>query len=165
MLSGTVTAAASVGTRRRMNTATTISTNAMLASSVHSTSSTLARMVVVRSEMVVTRMSGGIHASSCGSAARTRSTVSITLAPAVLVSVSRMARFVPCQAASLVLATLSSTSATSPSRTVAPSADFSTSRAYSDACVIWPFSSMVSARCGPWKPPAGPVTLALRMAV
>ncbi len=128
-LNGTVTAAAKVGTRRRMNSATTISTSAMLISKVHSTSATLARMVVVRSEMVATRMSGGIHARSCGSAARTRSTVSMTLAPAVLVSVSRMAGFLPSHAASLVLDTLSSTSATSPSRTVAPLLVFSTSLA------------------------------------
>ena len=67
--SGTVTAAASVGTSRRMNTSTTSSTSAMVISMVYCTSSTLARIVVVRSEMTVSWMSGGSHAISCGSSA------------------------------------------------------------------------------------------------
>ena len=117
-LSGTVTAAASVGTRRRMNSATTMSTSAMEISRDTSTSSTLARMVAVRSDRVATWMPGGIHFRSCGSTAFTRSTVSITLAPAVLVIVSRMAGCWPCHAASLVLATPLMTVATSARRTV-----------------------------------------------
>ena len=126
MLSGTVTAAASVGTSRRMKIATTISTSATLISSDCSTWSTLARIVAVRSDRMVTLMSGGIQASSCGSAAFTRSTVSMTLAPADLVMVSRIAGCVPCQAASLVLATPLMTLATSPRRTTAPLLVFST---------------------------------------
>ena len=127
--SGTVTAAASVGTSRRMNRATTASTNTTEISSVFSTSATLARIVVVRSLMVRTTMSGGNHASSCGNCACTRSTVSITLAPAVLVSVSRIAGCFPSHAASLELLTPFSTSATSPRRTVAVPDTFSTRRA------------------------------------
>ena len=52
--SGTVTAAAIVGSSRRMNTSTTISTSAMVISMVYCTSATEARIVVVRSEMMVT---------------------------------------------------------------------------------------------------------------
>ena len=52
--SGTVTAAASVATRRRMKISTTSSTRAILISNVVRTSRTLARIVVVRSEMTVT---------------------------------------------------------------------------------------------------------------
>ncbi len=129
MLSGTVTAAAKVGISRRMNTATTISTRATLISSDCSTCPTLARMVAVRSDRKLTLMSAGSQASSCGRAAFTRSTVSMTLAPAALVMVSRMAGWAFCQAASLVLATLLVTVAMSPRRTTAPLLVFSTSRA------------------------------------
>ena len=90
-LSGTVTAAARVGTRRRMNNATTTSTSATEMPSVTSTSSTLARMVAVRSLMVLTWMPGGSQDRCCGRTALMRSTVSITLAPAVLVTGRRMA--------------------------------------------------------------------------
>ena len=126
MLSGTVTAAASVGISRRMKIATTISTRATLISRDCSTWPTLPRIVPVRSDRKVTLMSGGIQASSCGSAALTRSTVSMTFAPADLVMVSRIAGCVPCQAASLVLATLLVTDAMSPRRTTAPLLVFST---------------------------------------
>ena len=60
MDSGTVTPAASVGTRRRMNSATTMMTSAMVTSRVIETSSTLARMVVVLSVSTSMRRSGGM---------------------------------------------------------------------------------------------------------
>ena len=65
--SGTVTAAAIVGTSRRMKISTTSSTSAMVISMVFCTSSTLARIVVVRSAVIVSLMSGGSHSISCGS--------------------------------------------------------------------------------------------------
>ena len=65
--SGTVTAAASVGISRRMNTSTTSSTSAMVISMVYCTSATEARIVVVRSEMMVSLMLAGSHSMSCGS--------------------------------------------------------------------------------------------------
>ena len=104
--SGTVTAAATVGISRRMNISTTTSTSTIVISRVNCTSSTLARIVVVRSEMTETWMSGGSHRMSCGSKARTPSAVSMTLAPASLVIVRRIAGCLPSQAASRVLAVL-----------------------------------------------------------
>ena len=69
MDSGTVTPAAIIGTSRRMNSSTTSSTSATVISSVICTSSTLARMVVVRSDRMVSLMSGGIQDFSSGSTA------------------------------------------------------------------------------------------------
>ena len=129
MDSGTVTAAASVGTRRRMNSSTTSSTSATEISSEICTSSTLARMVLVRSEITVTLMSGGIQLSRCGSSALMRSAVSITLAPAILLMLSRMAGVWPSQAARRELATPSITLATSDRRRAEPFCDLITSPA------------------------------------
>ncbi len=148
-----------------MNSSTTSSTSPTLASRVNCTSSTLARMVAVRSDSTSTWMSGGIHASRCGSSALMRSAVSITLAPATLLMYSRMAGVLPCHAASRTLATLSTTLATSDSRSAEPLTDLMTTVLYSLASVIWPFTAMPSAWRGPWKLPAASVTLALRMAV
>ena len=128
--SGTVTAAARVGISRRMKTSTTISTSTMVISMVYCTSSTLARIVVVRSEITETWMSGGSQRISCGSKARRPSAVSMTLAPASLVMVSRMAGCLPSQAASLVLAVPLTTLATSDSRRMAPLAVLMTSGRY-----------------------------------
>ena len=118
--SGTVTAAAIVGTSRRMNTSTTSSTSVMVISMVYCTSATEARIVVVRSEMTVSWILAGSHSISCGSRSLMWSTVSITLAPADLVMVSRIAGCLPFQAASRVLATPSTTVATSDRRSTAP---------------------------------------------
>ncbi len=126
MESGTVTAAATVGTSRRMNIITTSSTRAMVSSSVICTSSTLARMVAVRSELTTTLMSGGIQARSWGSSALMRSAVSMTFAPATLLMYSRIAGVLPSQAASRLLATPSITVETSASRTAAPFTDLMT---------------------------------------
>ena len=89
----------------------------------------------------------------------------MTLAPAALVMVSRMAGCLPSQAASRVLAVPLTTLATSDSRRMAPLAVLMTSGAYCAACHIWPLMPMVSAVSGPWKPPRGSSTLAPRMAV
>ena len=107
--SGTVTAAATVGISRRMNSSTTSSTRAMVISRVYCTSATLARIVVVRSEMTVSLMSGGSQLISCGSSVLDAVDRSMTLAPASLVMVSRIAGCLPFQAARRVLATPSIT--------------------------------------------------------
>ena len=78
--SGTEIPAAMVGVRRRRKTKTTTMTRTAVASSVHCMSSTLARIVPVRSTSVETSTPAGIHCFSSGISAFTRSTVSITLA-------------------------------------------------------------------------------------
>jgi len=158
--SGTVTAAAAIGTSRRMNSSTTSSTSTIVISSVYCTSATLARIVAVRSWITVSLMPAGIHDISCGSSARTRSRVSITFDPADLEIVSRIAGCLPSQAARRVLATPSVTVATSDNWSTAPLPAFSTRRRYCAARVICPFTPIVSACNGPWKPPVGSVTLA-----
>ena len=163
--SGTVTAAAMVGTRRRRNTSTTSSTIATVISSVNWMSLTLARIVPVRSEMTVRSISGGIQERRSGSTARTRSVVSMTFEPADLMSVSRIAGFCPFHAARRELATPLTTFATSPMRRMRPFVDFRISAAYSLACDICPLMPISSARCGPSKPPVGCVTLAERTAL
>ena len=119
--SGTETPAAMVGVTRRRNTNTTIITSIAAAISVNCMSSTLARIVPVRSEKMVKSTPAGIHCFSSGSSAFTRSTVSMTLASLCLVIVSRTDGSLLNQAAERVLRTASSTSAISDSRTTLPS--------------------------------------------
>ena len=142
---GTVAAAASIGINRRRNRKTTSSTSATAISSVIWMSSTLARIVVVRSVRTVTLMSGGIQASNCGNNSRTRSAVAMALASEVLEMLNRIAGSLPFQAARRELATPFTTVATSDSRITAPLTDFSTSLPYSGACDICPFRPMLSA--------------------
>src|SRR5271165_7412104 len=78
---GTATAGMSVARPLRRNTNTTTMTRAMEISNVLSTSLTEARMVVVRSRTIVVSMPSGMDALIIGSCARTRSTVSMILAP------------------------------------------------------------------------------------
>ena len=85
-------------------------------------------MVPVRSVSSSRWMSGEIQLVTWGSSAFTRSTVSMTLASAVLVTVRMMAGFVPWAAATRLFATPSTTSATSDSRTTPPFALLSTRR-------------------------------------
>ena len=120
--SGTVTPAARVGTRRRMNSATTPSTSTTEIPRLVCTSLTEARIVAVRSDRMVRSISGGIQLCSSGSTARTLSTVSITLAPAALVIDTNIAGLLPKLAASRALAVPSITRATLDSRTTAPPA-------------------------------------------
>ena len=124
--SGTVTPAAMVAASRRRNRNTTIITSAMVASSVSCMSSTLARMVVVRSDRTEISMSAGIQRLSSGSSSRMRSTVSMTLASACLVMTSSTEGCPLNQAAERLLRTPCSTAAMSPSRTTVPLADFTT---------------------------------------
>ena len=59
--------------------------------SVRSTSWIEARMVGVRSITTLTSIAGGIDARSCGSSARTASTVRMMLAPGALLRISSTA--------------------------------------------------------------------------
>ena len=90
--SGTVTLGIRVAGMLRRNTKITITTSAMVSTSVNSTSCTDARMVWVRSISVLTSTVGGIEAFRRGSAFLIRSTVSITLAPGCLVIAMMMPR-------------------------------------------------------------------------
>ena len=103
MASGTVTLGITVTITLRKNTKITATTRAIDNSKVNSTSLTEALMVCVRSISVLTVMLGGMPACSLGNAARIRSTVSITLAPGILVMASKMVRplamFAPAGAA------------------------------------------------------------------
>ena len=158
--SGTVTAAARVGTSRRMNTSTTSSTSTIVTARVYCTSATLARIVSVRSVTTCRSIPGGIQALSCGSSRRMRSTVSITFASADLVTSSRIAGCLSYQAASRVLVGPSVTRATSARVSTAPRPVFSTSRRYCAAREICPFTPIMIARSGPANPPVGSSTLA-----
>src|ERR1039458_6439004 len=90
--SGTVTLAMKVGQNRRKNRKITITTSEMLTTSDNSTSSTDARMVVVRSLSTISFTDGGIQRCSRGNCVLIRSTVSITLAPACLKTINNTAR-------------------------------------------------------------------------
>ena len=78
---GTAIAGMTVGHTLRRNRKITITTSPIVSISVNCTSATEARMVVVRSEITEILMADGMDAWSCGSAAFTACTVSITLAP------------------------------------------------------------------------------------
>ena len=67
--SGTVTAGMIVAQKLRRNRKITITTSATVSSNVNCTSLTEARMVSVRSEMMLTLMADGIEACSTGSIA------------------------------------------------------------------------------------------------
>jgi len=81
---GTATLGMMVAQASRRNRNTTKITSRIETSRVTSTSRTAARIVTVRSMTMLVRISGEIDASSEGSSALMRSTVSMTLAPAIL---------------------------------------------------------------------------------
>jgi hypothetical protein len=115
--SGTDTPAAMVGVIRRRNTNTTNITSTAVASNVSCISSTLARMVPVRSVRMEISTPAGIHCLRSGIISLTRSTVSITLASPCLVIWISTAGCLLNQAIDRALRTESSTSATSERRT------------------------------------------------
>src|SRR6266850_6398079 len=78
---GTVIAGITVAQKLRRNMKITITTKATVSINVNCTSLTEARMVSVRSEMMLTFTAGGIEAWSTGIIALIRPTVSMTLAP------------------------------------------------------------------------------------
>ena len=118
--SGTVTPAAIVGVARRRNTNTTSMTSAIVAHRVSCMSWTLARIVVVRSDSTEICKSAGIQALMSPSTPWMRSTVSMTLACACLVMMSRIEGCRLNHAAERVLRTPGVIAATEESRTTEP---------------------------------------------
>ena len=90
-----------VAQKLRRKTKMTMTTSAMVRSSVNCTSSTAARMVVVRSLMTSILTAGGIAATRRGRVALIRSTVSMTLAPGCLNTTRNTPRLPLAQAACL----------------------------------------------------------------
>ena len=118
--SGTATPGMIVAGRLRRKTKITATTSPMASSSSISTSSTEARMVVVRSPSTRTSMEAGSDACSCGSSAFTRSTVSMTLAPGWRCTLRITAGVASAQAASRRFSASSTSRATSCTRTGLP---------------------------------------------
>ena len=117
---GTTTPGITVARTLRRKRKTTRMTSEIEMSSVISTSWTDARMVVVRSRTTDILIAGEIEACNCGSAASTRSTVSMILAPGwrkMMIRTDGVPSTIPALRTS---STESSTSATSERRTAAP---------------------------------------------
>ena len=102
---------------------------------------------------------------SCGSSAWMRSTVSMTLAPASLVIVSRIAGCLPFHAASRVLATPSITVATSDSAQDRAVAGLDHQRRIVRGLRNCPLMPIVFGAVGPWNAPVGSRTLVPRIAL
>ena len=119
--SGTATLGITVAQPLRRKRKTTSTTRMMEMASVHSTSSTEARMVVVRSSTASSLIDGGMAACSCGISARTRSTVPMMFAPGWRKRTSEMAGLPLIDPALLMFSTESTTSATSDRITGLPS--------------------------------------------
>ena len=90
---GTATPGISVARPLRRKIKTTMMTRTMEIINVHSTSSTEARMVVVRSRTMVISMPAGMDALIESSSARSRSTVWMILAPGWRKMMIGIARF------------------------------------------------------------------------
>ena len=118
---GTATVGIRVERTLRRNTKTTSVTRTTAISSVRSTSCREARMVVVRSSTTPRSMAPGIAAASRGSSARTRSTVSMMLAPGWRKMMTSTAGRPLASPALRTSSTESSTRATSPIATGRPS--------------------------------------------
>ncbi len=95
-------------------------TRAIESASVICMSWMLARSVVVRSDSTEMSMPSGIRRWSVGISALMRSTVSMTLASALLVMLSRIAGWLLNMAEDLALRVACFTSATAPRRTTSP---------------------------------------------
>ena len=117
---GTATLGMTVAASERRNRNITMTTSAMVSTSVNSTSCTEARMVAVRSVSVVISTDDGSEALSCGSNRLMRSTTPMMLAPGWRWMLTMTAGLSFIQAACLVFSTPSMTVATSASRTGAP---------------------------------------------
>ena len=135
-----------------------------VASSVSCMSWTLARMVPVRSTSVEISTPPGSHCFSSGIKARTRSTVSMTLASPCLVIWISTAGCRLNQAIERLLRTASSTSATSESRTKLPPELLTMMSRNSAAVRICLLIDSVSLWRPPLKMPTGPSGLALMIA-
>ena len=118
--SGSATPAMMVARMVRRKISTTSTTSTMLSISVNCTSWIEARMVVVRSLTMMSVAPAGIERRRRGSSARTRCTVSITLAPGWRCTSTTTAGLPWYQAPTLLFSSPSTTSATSLSSTGAP---------------------------------------------
>ncbi len=118
--SGTATAGIQVVDSRRRKRKITSTTSATVRPSSSCTSAMDARMVVVRSVSTETWTAGGSVAESVGSSALMRSTTSIVFAPGWRCTLTITAGVVFIHAAWCASSTLSTTWATSDSRTGAP---------------------------------------------
>jgi hypothetical protein len=123
---GTVMPAATVGVARRRNKKTTIITSAMAIIKVRWISLIEARIVRVRSAITSMFTPAGIKRFNCGISAFTRSTVSMTLALACLVTRSSTAGFRLYQPAARLLRTPRSICAICESLTTVPFAAVTT---------------------------------------
>ncbi len=119
--SGTATDGMIVAGMLRRNRKMTITTSTIARISSKRTSSTDARIVVVRSVSSVTWTEPGSDACNCGSSCLMRSTTSITFAPGWRCTLTMMAGVAFAQAASRTFSAPSTTSATSDSLIGAPS--------------------------------------------
>jgi hypothetical protein len=117
---GTATLGMKVARPLRRKTKTTRMTSRIEMVSVIWTSRTEARMVRVASMITCSLMTGGIDASSCGMTARTRSTVSMMLAPGWRKMMMMTAGLPFTRPPVRTSSSESRTSATSPSCTGAP---------------------------------------------
>ena len=114
--SGTATLGMMVAAMVRRNTKITITTRTMVSISSNSTSSTEARMVVVRSVRICSLTAGGMEALSWGSRVLIRSTTAMMLAPGWRWMLRITAGVVFIQAACLTFSVSSTTVATSERR-------------------------------------------------
>jgi len=117
---GTATPGMSMVRTSRRKTKTTMITRTTAMTSVRSTSSIEARIVVVWSTMVVSLMPAGISACNCGRAALMPSTVVMMFAPGWRKMMSRTEGLPLAKPALRMSATESVTCAMSPTRTGAP---------------------------------------------
>jgi len=117
---GTATAGISVARRLRRNTSTTAMTSTMAIASASPTSRSDARMVVVRSIITSRSIAAGIEARRSGNSSRTRSVVSMMLAPGWRLRITNTAGRPSAEPAVRRSCTESSTSAMSERRTAAP---------------------------------------------
>ena len=118
--SGTATLGMTVPAAVRRNTNTTSTTRPIESMSSHRTSSTDARMVVVRSVSTETWTAEGSEACSCGSSALMRSATAMTLAPGCRWTLRITAGTSFIHAAWRTFSASSITPATSPRTTGAP---------------------------------------------
>ena len=153
-----------VATKRRRNRKITSTTRAMVPSSVKLTSCNASRTETERSLTGVRLTDCGIWLTSAGRAARTASTTRTVLAPGWRCT-ARVMEFSPFSVAQvLTVSTLSSTVATSFSRTGLPPLLLTMSSANSAALRSWRLACSVSVWRGPSSVPSGVLTLAARSA-
>ncbi len=157
---GTATLGMTVAERLRKKRNMTMTTRAIVSMSVNSTSSTDARIVVVRSVRVVISMDDGMEALSWGIRRLMRSTTAMILAPGWRWMFTMTAGLSFIHAASFTFSTPSITVATSESRTGAPFLYVTTIGLYSSPDMSWSLAPIVKDCRGPSRLPLAWSTLA-----